>query len=447
MATVEGSISTFDADGYTHALASHLGIAERFITLTVTAGSVLVQASVVPPHGTDAQDLLHVLSGWESDVEAASQALGVPVLSITIAVVQLGEPPPTPERPRSPPPPTLPSPLFSPHAELPPAPASPPSLPTPWQTQPPTPTTPGAVPALPASPDGDGRLIEEYAAAELNTDSEGAGLSGGAIAGIMIAGLLAGLAAFTIALVRAYGCPSAKPCVRRLCCTTLDFVGVAQQRSMQPGYERNGGGDWPASPAVDDVDDKAHGKPALPSPVQPPLVETASVLPERVASKEAHDAERQSEDGLHASQGTKQPQLSPSTRCSSWSSGRAKMSAVPPGMPPLAETIEQSDMGLYAARHARVGSDADPAMRIMLEHSMLSPMGSLNQLEPQFHETTLPLAAGGRLNGSQQEVANGDHSISTLMPLADDSVGRSMSRIVMPTALERSRQDAIMLRI
>ena len=127
---------------------------------------------------------------------------------------------------------------------------------------------------------------------------------------------------------------------------------------------------------------------------------------------------------------------------------------MPPGMPPVAETIEQSELALHTARQARLAlrSEGDPTMHVMLAHSsFLPPMGSTDQpMESQLHETS-PLETGDRrLSRSQQGAARRDeHStINISVPLqAESETSQSVSRIVMPTALERSRQDAIMLRI
>lgn len=145
VATVAGSIDTFDSTSYRLALATRLRVPVSDIVLDVAAASVRVTAYVTAP-ASPAGESSVVQSLGSLTPGAFSAELGVTVVALGTPTVQtvsftLPSPPPLVPPPSPPPPPTQPPPILppvSPPPQLPPAqpPAAPPSAPPPWKMPP-----------------------------------------------------------------------------------------------------------------------------------------------------------------------------------------------------------------------------------------------------------------------------------------------------------------------
>ena len=89
-----GSLDSFDKTAYSERLADRLSVPPAAVELTVSAASVLVNATVTPPSGStaaDAEALLGTLQVLAASPAAASAALGVSVVTVLppAAVVRL----------------------------------------------------------------------------------------------------------------------------------------------------------------------------------------------------------------------------------------------------------------------------------------------------------------------------------------------------------------------
>ena len=102
-AVVDEEISNFDTNGYRQALASNLEIPKRLINLSVTAGSIRVDAVIALPAAADTSTLFTKLLNITSSPAVASAALGVSIVSVSqVALLPASSPPPP--APESPPP-------------------------------------------------------------------------------------------------------------------------------------------------------------------------------------------------------------------------------------------------------------------------------------------------------------------------------------------------------
>ena len=109
--TVAGTVETFDAASFAAGLAASVGVEAAAVTLTVTAGSVRVNATIrVVGTSTGVVASLQALA---NNVSALSQAVGVTVDSVappvvSILAVDAPSPPPSPLPPSEPPSPAPP---------------------------------------------------------------------------------------------------------------------------------------------------------------------------------------------------------------------------------------------------------------------------------------------------------------------------------------------------
>lgn len=142
--TVAGTVGAFDQAAYKSSLAGLLpGIGSEDISLTVTAGSVVVDTSITSMNLTAADDALSTLTTYNSNATALGAALGLTVESVTAPTLTSGlvsQPPSMPSPPGTPPAPMHPPPGIPPPA---------PSMPPP---KPPAPPAPPAAPPMTPSP-------------------------------------------------------------------------------------------------------------------------------------------------------------------------------------------------------------------------------------------------------------------------------------------------------
>ena len=109
--TVAGTVETFDAASFAAGLAASVGVEAAAVTLTVTAGSVRVNATIRVV-GTSI-GVVASLQALANNVSALSQAVGVTVDSVappvvSILAVDAPSPPPSPLPPSEPPSPAPP---------------------------------------------------------------------------------------------------------------------------------------------------------------------------------------------------------------------------------------------------------------------------------------------------------------------------------------------------
>jgi hypothetical protein len=109
-ATVSGDQSSFDADGYKTRLANATGTNASNIQLEITAGSIVVKATITTDTYSSATSVESVLGPLQNDTSAASTLLGVTVEAVqSVSVGAVASPPPPGSPPSSnttsPPPP------------------------------------------------------------------------------------------------------------------------------------------------------------------------------------------------------------------------------------------------------------------------------------------------------------------------------------------------------
>jgi hypothetical protein len=113
--TVAGTVDEFDEDGFKTGLASELGVAPEVISLTVTAASVNVVATIAATEGENGNVLTNLqMLASSADVQASLGAvLGVTLESVaapeveTVTVLAPSPPPPAVPSPSPPPPENL----------------------------------------------------------------------------------------------------------------------------------------------------------------------------------------------------------------------------------------------------------------------------------------------------------------------------------------------------
>ena len=125
--TVAGTVETFDQDAFKANFSATIGVQPEKVSLAVSAGSVVVVATIETDTADDADALVTNLETLTSDTTALSASLGVAVESVSPPVVEEVVTP-GPSAPPSPPP-----------SPPPPSPPPPPSIPPPPSTPPPTP--------------------------------------------------------------------------------------------------------------------------------------------------------------------------------------------------------------------------------------------------------------------------------------------------------------------
>jgi hypothetical protein len=105
--TVAGTVDEFDEDGFKTGLASELGVAPEVISLTVTAASVNVVATIAATEGENGNVLTNLqMLASSADVQASLGA----VLGVTLESVAAPEVETVTVLAPSPPPPAVPSP-------------------------------------------------------------------------------------------------------------------------------------------------------------------------------------------------------------------------------------------------------------------------------------------------------------------------------------------------
>ena len=154
-ATVSGSIDAFNRSAYRASLSALLNVAESFITLNVTAGSVIVTAhiDIVTVEAAD-----RVAGALNASGAQLSNSLGVVVESFDVATII---PPTSPLAS-----PDFPPPGQSPRIPLPPPPSS--SPPSPGRQAPSN--SPPAPPTMPTSSPMEMQLPENATNQDLSTD-------------------------------------------------------------------------------------------------------------------------------------------------------------------------------------------------------------------------------------------------------------------------------------
>ena len=109
---VEGSVESFDADGFKSSLAVALDISADLIELAISAGSVQVVSTIRTTSAALSTAVTEQLADFASDPDAASVALNILVVSASTPEVSTSfvvAPPPSPPPPPLTPPPLAPS--------------------------------------------------------------------------------------------------------------------------------------------------------------------------------------------------------------------------------------------------------------------------------------------------------------------------------------------------
>jgi hypothetical protein len=108
--TVDSTMETFSEDAFKDRLASSFNMPTAAITLTVAAGSVVVQATMVTTDTAHASRVTSVVDSFAATPATASALLGVTVTTVVppaVTTAFVTTPPPL-SPPSSPPPPPLP---------------------------------------------------------------------------------------------------------------------------------------------------------------------------------------------------------------------------------------------------------------------------------------------------------------------------------------------------